>query len=45
MQQPNIAIRPLVTEEDDSSEDEGSEDNLAENGDALSSEEYEMDDS
>ena len=40
-----IAIRPLVTEEDDSSEgDEGGEDDLAEDGDALSSEEeYEMD--
>ena len=38
-----IAIRPLVTE-DDSSEDEGGEDDLAEDGDALSSEEeYERD--
>ena len=31
-----IAISPLVTE-DDSSEDEGGEDDLAEDGDALSS--------
>ena len=36
-----VAIRPLVTEED-----EGGEDDLAEDGDALSSEEeYEMNDS
>ena len=35
-----IAIRPLETKDDDSSEeDEGGEDDLAEDGDALSSEE------
>ena len=38
-----IAIRPLETEDDSSEEDEGGEDDLAEDGDALSSEEYEMD--
>ena len=38
-----IAIRPLETEDNSSEEDEGGEDDLAEDGDALSSEEYEMD--